>query len=242
MGNRGWNAMKKLVGATVGFVLGLSHLSENANASERDEWRTSGTRTVYEPGMINENGQVTKPDSLYDGPGGITLQAGGGVTSFVSPESRDNAGLGGFWTVRTVLGLRSVVAVEAAYVGTSHALNSDAMNNGSYMLSNGLEAALRLNLPVVTGVTTIAPFLYGGIGWSHYAVVDKEMRMVDGRSSDNVLTWPVGAGLAFAYEHFVFDARVSWRFIEDNTLMRNADRDAMGLDSWSAGAQIGYLF
>jgi len=151
--------------------------------------------------------------------------------------ARDLVGVGAGWDVRLTYGTRSIVGVEAAYVGSAQTLNDFSMPSGAYLLSNGAEAALRLNLPVHGVGWSLVPFVLAGVGWSHYQANDLgDNTLLNG--SDNVLTIPVGAGLSGSYRGFLMDVRFTYRpTVDDELFSNNADMHTL-----TAGIHIGREF
>ncbi|MCG5054439.1 MAG: hypothetical protein KA712_15860 [Myxococcales bacterium] len=226
-------------GTGLAAALALSWaLGDDAGAREPE--RASNGTTVYEPGLIDWEGDLVDP--TYSQNPGATLQLGGGVISFANGGLRDRTGLGGYWDVRSAIGLRSVLAIELAYVGSAHSLTGEGIGDAAYLVSHGGEGNIRLNLPVATGRTVLAPFIFGGMGFSHYTLQNSTYDDEMFRSSDTLTTYPVGAGLTFGYEHFAFDARVTYRFTGEQNLLRGDGEGNTPFDALTVGAQLGYLF
>lgn len=205
------------------------------------DWYGSDNPPVYRSGLIDNDGNVVTPTEHYDS-AGASLQIGGGVSSFTAPDTLSATGVGGYWDARLVLGVRSPIGLEMGYVGTAYDINAFGLDSTALLVGHGAEAALRINIPVVNGETLVAPFFFGGIGWNHYNIVNTQFRNGNAHAQEDVMTWPVGAGMVFAYRHFLFDARFTYRFSEGSELIRTGMGDAMSLNHWTAGAHIGYLF
>lgn len=169
-------------------------------------------------------------------PVGIGLTLGGGITNFTHQNSRDLVDIGGLWEVRAILGAGSPLSLEAAYVGTAQPMN---FPEDATLLSNGLEGALRVNL----GTGMAQPFVFGGMGWQRYSV-EGTGRTVASISEDDVWTVPVGGGISFINDGFLFDIRGTYQFAFDDEVLQNAgelDEEAQ-LNTWSATARIGVVF
>jgi hypothetical protein len=190
---------------------------------------------VNEP--VAESAQETETLTEQWRPTGFGLQLGGGVTQFESEAVRDLVNVGGGWDARLTYGMRSVLGMEAAYVGSAQTLSASNFPSDSYLLGNGGELALRLNLPVEGVTWSLVPFVLLGVGWNHYQAIDlgESTLMHD---SDDVLTIPVGAGLSIAYSGLILDARLTHRQTLDDELFVNA----AGMHAWTAGIHIGREF
>ncbi|HET6149210.1 MAG TPA: hypothetical protein VFH68_16855 [Polyangia bacterium] len=170
---------------------------------------------------------------------GAGVLLGGGVQDFSRGNIRDMTRTGGFWSARLVAGTREYVGLEAAYIGSAQSISSLGLDNDAVLMSNGAEGALRLNLPIVRGAGLFEPFAFGGAGWSRFHVARTAVNTSDVASNDDVLSIPYGAGMAFAYRGFMADARFTYRSTFYNDLLRTTGGS---LDTWSAGAQLGFEF
>jgi hypothetical protein len=175
----------------------------------------------------------------YRPPIGIALMAGGGSFKFVGGDLRAETNLGGEWTVRALVGSRSIVGVEAAYLGTAQEINALGLANNATLISNGVEGTLRVNAPIGIRHFLIEPFAFGGGGWTHYNIVNSSTNSASLRTTDNVVLVPVGGGIDMGYRGFFLDARYTYRFSYNNDLVQVGDR---GMDNWSASGALGYEF
>jgi hypothetical protein len=172
-----------------------------------------------------------------DGPG-LGISAGAGVTGFVDDNLRDTAGLGAAWELRVVVGTRSMLAIESAYIGSAR--NVDLLVDDVTLMSHGLEANGRLNI----GVFPVQPYVIGGLGWSRYMLYNQG-EMLDIRSDDDILTVPLGAGVSFYAASIAFDIRGTYRLAYDDELFREDITDfeeRPAFDSWSLTARAGLEF
>jgi len=174
---------------------------------------------------------------------GIAVQGGGGVMGFTRGSENNVSNLGGSWDVRAVFGTRTIAALEAAYVGTTRSLNAGP-GAGAGLMSNGAEGVFRLNAPFLTRETLIEPFAFAGLGWAHYTLRDLSQlqNVFVGSTSDNVATIPLGGGLALGYRGFIFEARFTYRPTFDNDLALTGNGNQTKLDTWNAGAMVGFEF
>ncbi len=174
-------------------------------------------------------------------PAGFAFQLGGGVTSFSRQETRDTFGTGGYWDARAIFGTRSYLGAELAYVGSARNATASGLDGGS-LLGNGAEAAVRVNLPIEQQRLLIEPFVFGGVGWTYYQIVNQDSNVSNVKDHANALSIPFGAGVSAAYDHFTVDARFTYRSVFDDKLvpLTGGDRDHEDLQNWSAGLTVGY--
>ena len=99
---------------------------------------------------------------------GVAGEIGGGVTRFIDTKATDPTGTGGDWTARLIFGTRTHVGGELAYVGAALPMNTLGVDDNAILMSNGVQANLRLNL--FTGAWQ--PYAAAGLGWRHYNVVN----------------------------------------------------------------------
>jgi hypothetical protein len=173
---------------------------------------------------------------------GAGVLVGGGVVDFSRDQARADTGVGGYWDVRAVVGTRTFVGLEAAYHGTAQAIDTLGLSNNAALVGNGVEGALRLNIPIAVGRSLVEPFGFLGMGWSHYNVVNSDTGSASISDPDDVLTAPFGAGFAYGYAGFVADARFTYRPTYYNDLLRTTNGSSDRLDNWSVGGQVGFEF
>jgi len=200
--------------------------------------------------LIGQTAVAQETPVVRGGPGegapgtgiGVSVQAGGGVTNFTRQTARNAASTGGFWDARVVVGTRRLVGGEAAYVGSARGMNAAGVDSGAALLGNGAEAVLRLNAPVVNQGALFEPFVFGGIGWTHYSLMNAGNNTSNVAGADNVGTIPFGVGMAAAYHGFIADARFTYRPTFDNQLVALSGGDHANLQNWAIGLQAGYEF
>jgi hypothetical protein len=175
-------------------------------------------------------------------PTGFAFQLGGGVTAFSRQQTRDTFGTGGYWDARAILGSRSFLGAEVAYIGSARDATATGLTGGPRLLGNGAEAAVRVNLPIEQQRFLIEPFLFGGAGWTYYQIVNEDSNASNVKQHANALSIPFGGGVSAAYDHFTLDARFTYRSVFDDKLvpLTNSDRSHEDLQNWSAGLTVGY--
>ena len=177
---------------------------------------------------------VAEPALTAESPS-LTFGLGGGVTAFYDTDMTRYVDSGAAWDARLVIGARSRIAMEVAYVGSLQDIDASGMGDASLM-GTGLEANVRLN--IMPGVAT--PFMIAGAGWTRYDVLDAQDAgtMTDG---DDVVTLPVGLGLDYRVGSYVIDGRGMLRPTFDNDLVP-ASRGTARLDSWVALLRVATEF
>ena len=175
-------------------------------------------------------------------PSGAALQLGGGVTGFTRQESRDRFGTGGYWDVRAVIGTRSYLGAELAYVGSAREAGASGLEGDAALVGNGAEAVARVNLPLQTGNVRVEPFVFGGAGWTYYQLVNDDRNASTIQNNANAFVIPFGAGVSGSYQHFTADARFTYRAVFDDDMVAMGNGDHADLQNWAAGLTLGYEF
>jgi len=186
------------------------------------------------------------PATVY----GVSVSVGGGVSSFVDDAMRDTTDPGGMWDVRAMIGSRTPIAVEAAYVGTAQGIDARfGEDTTATLVGTGFEGALRVNLLPLEDFT---PYAFGGLGWKRYDIAGADFRTADTgiRDEDTLLEVPFGAGLSYRYGGFVADGRFTYRVAagedlvisDEDGLPENLDEDPLGMDNWQVSGRVGFEF
>jgi hypothetical protein len=190
-------------------------------------------------------GSIQRSSVLADvpaAPTGLGVQLGGGVTGFSRQGARDEFGTGGYWDARAIIGTRSYVGAELAYVGSARDIKAGGVSDNAALLGNGAEAVVRGNLPLRLRSALLTPYVFGGAGWSYYQIVNNDGPNMSGiKDHSNAFVVPFGAGASFSYDHFLADARFTYR-AEVNKLVPTGNGDHLDLQNWSAGGTLGYEF
>jgi hypothetical protein len=182
---------------------------------------------------------ATPPPAYWRAPVGMAFLVGGGFQDFSNGTLRNMTGDGGYWNARVLSGTRQIIGVEAAYVGDARSISGLGLSSDARLMSNGLEGALRLNLPLAQGPSLLEPFAFVGLGWAHYQVSGNNAAISGIASSDDVMTVPFGAGLELAYRGFMADARFTYRRTYDNNLLGPGGGN---LSNWGVGGLIGFEY
>jgi hypothetical protein len=189
------------------------------------------------PPMVYQT--ASPPPANWHQPVGLAFLVGGGFQDFSNGTLRSMTGDGGYWNARALFGTRQIVGIEAAYVGDARSISGLGLSSNARLMSNGLEGALRLNLPLAQGPTLLEPFGFVGLGWSHYHVSGNNAAASGIATSDDVMTLPFGAGLELAYRGLMADARFTYRQTYDNNLLGPGGGN---LSNWGVGGLIGFEY
>jgi hypothetical protein len=200
---------------------------------------------VVAPVTVIQPVPAARPPSWQRG-FGFAFMAGGGYTDFTESSMRNTTGGAGLWDARFIAGTNSIIALEAAYVGSARQMSGLGITaNEPYMVSNGVNGNVRLNIPIrVAGVHLVEPYGYAGLGYAYYNISNYNQnagRLSSFTSTDNVMTFPVGGGLAYAYKAFIMDVRGGWTGTYYQNLLVAGD-SSNTLNSWNVGSQIGFMF
>lgn len=191
------------------------------------------------PFVVPRQTEVTPLEHTWVARVGAGILVGGGFEDFTNGTMKSMTSTGGNWTARILAGTRQFVGVEAGYVGSARSIDALGLQSSAVLLSNGLEGAARLNVPVVMRRTQLLePFGFIGLGWSRYQLQNTATVTASLERNDDVMTLPVGGGLEYAIGRFMADARFTYRATYYNDLMRNGGN----LNSWGFGGQVGFSF
>lgn len=186
---------------------------------------------------------VEDTDEMFLERYGVAFVLGGGVEGFTNDSLRSSTRDGGNWDARAIFGTRDWVGFEAAYIGSAQSIDALGLDNDALLVGNGVQGNLRLNL---TRDSFVQPFAYAGAAWRRYTLHNEGINTSDVRDSDDVLEIPVGVGIAYKMEGFMFDARGEFRAATGEDLMPSlTDFDgntAAEMHRWGVNANIGYAF
>jgi hypothetical protein len=182
------------------------------------------------------------PSDRAAGPG-FALQVGGGLMNFGSSRMQELTQTGGYWDARMLLGLRRVVGLELAYVGTMNPVIAPDMGPSASLVGHGAEGDLRINIPVIGAEGSyVVPYALAGLGWQHLQLRNADARGTALAPSDDVVTIPVGGGVTLGHGHLYLDARFTYRFTQDEDLLATNNGGSNQLGQWTFGGNFGYLF
>jgi hypothetical protein len=174
---------------------------------------------------------------------GMSVAAGGGVTNFTQSNVRDVTDIGGAWDFRLAFGTRRVLAVEGSYVGGANPVHSlGVQGNRTMLIRNGIEGALRVNLPLYLREVLLEPYFTTGIGWSGYRITNVTANTSSSVSADeeNTFSIPMAVGFALGRKGFIADVRCTARPTYGQTTFPGAGNAA--LTNWDVGGMLGFEF
>jgi opacity protein-like surface antigen len=170
----------------------------------------------------------------------IAVSGGGGVANYVGGAMRADSDTGAAWDARVTVGTRSILAVEAGYVGSVNRVDG-AVNDG-HISSHGVDGDLRIQLPY-----RVQPYVFGGVGYNRMHLNSEGMSdpflAASFRRDDNQLAVPAGGGVSAylgRHRHATLDARFTYRALFDNEFNRIDNGERM--DQWSVLGRAGYAF
>jgi hypothetical protein len=174
---------------------------------------------------------------------GIGVTVGGGVEGFTEKGRRDTTKPVGTWDVRAQLGTRLPVSIEAAYLGSAATIDSLLGSQSGTLIGTAVEGDARLNL-LTEGAWQ--PYGFVGAAWRRYDVTQATFTTADSgmNDSDNLFEVPMGAGLTYKADHFLFDVRGTFRYATNQDLVQvnSASQDFVPMHTWAGSARIGYEF
>lgn len=226
--------------------------SEDDDFYESRRDMTDRTQDDYRRGMEDRDDD-DDGGALLTGFGGL-VTVGGGVGNFVESDLRSATGAAGTWEARGVLGTRSPLAIEAAYVGSAQNIDALGLDDSAALVSNGVESALRLSVPVTQREITqmrelgvpvlVSPYAFGGVGWRRYNLLNRGANTSSVQDEDDIMTLPVGLGLALGVGGVTLDGRATYRHTFFSDLIGNdtSSFSDAALNQWQLGANLGFEF
>jgi hypothetical protein len=181
---------------------------------------------------------AVNPDEPASGLG-IEATVGGGAIGFIDEGARNLANTGASWDARLMFGSRLPIAVEGAYIGSVQGVDALGLATNSLLVGNGVEGTLRINLTRMR----VQPYLFGGVGWTHYQLSNTATNTSNLLGRDDVGTVPMGAGLtARLGRGFILDARGTYRATFDDQLMQGQSLNDTSMQTWNATGRVGFEF
>ena len=170
---------------------------------------------------------------------GVEATIGAGAIGFIDQGSRSVSGTGASWDARLMFGSRLPIAIETAYVGSAQNVDALGLSTNAYLLGNGIEGTLRVNLIRAR----IQPYLFAGAGWTHYQLTNTAINTSSVLGNDDVGTVPMGGGLtARVTGMFIIDVRGTYRATFSDDLLRAAAVTGNSMQSWNVGGRVGFEF
>jgi len=182
---------------------------------------------------------------------GVSAVLGGGVTGFTDKTMRNTTSTaGGLWDLRVTLGSHVPLALDVSYLGSATNINGLPSGRNGTLIGTTFEGALRFN---VLPHYAWDPYVFAGIGWQRYNVTQTNVTLSDNgmNSRDDLIDYPLGAGIAFRRNGFIGDLRGTFRPTTNQDLVLKASSttvqnptssDFAPMHSWEASAAVGYEF
>ena len=176
---------------------------------------------------------------------GVIASVGGGVEGFTSKTMRDTTSPAGLWDVRIEAGSQLPVSIEAAYVGTAATVDALRGTGSGTLVGSTVEGDVRAN---VISDSPLRPYAFLGVGWRRYDVTQVDFTVADAgmNDHDNVIEFPMGAGVDYRYGALRADVRFTVRAVTDNNLVLNSVNAAANnyapMHTWGATARVGFEF
>jgi hypothetical protein len=171
---------------------------------------------------------------------GIGITIGGGVENFTNDRAENTTELAGSWDVRVEVGTRLPLSLEAAYVGTAQTIQGLTTDQDATLVGTTVEGALKFN---VTTRSPLRPFIFAGMGWRRYDTTDANFSTAAAgiAEKDDLLVFPLGAGLRYDYRGFDADVRITYRPAIGADLISDpiGSDGVAALHTWAIGAHIG---
>ena len=172
---------------------------------------------------------------------GIEATVGAGAIGFVGESARNATQTGASWDARMMVGSRLPIALEGAYVGSVQNINALGLSTDSLLVGNGIEGTVRVNIIRAR----VQPYLFGGIGWTHYQLTNTVANTSSISDKDDIGTVPVGAGLsARVGSAVILDIRGTYRatFADDMMRATSPDGNSSSMQTWNAAGRVGFEF
>jgi hypothetical protein len=179
---------------------------------------------------------------------GISTTLGGGVTGFTDKTMRDTtSSTGGLWDLRVTLGSHIPLALDISYLGSATNINGLPGGQSGTLIGTTVEGALRYN---ILPHAVWNPYVFGGVGWQRYDVTQTHVSLSDSgmNDHDNLVEFPVGAGLSYRVGGLVADLRGTFRATTEQNLVLKTPSlsptsgDFAAMHTWEASAAVGYEF
>lgn len=174
----------------------------------------------------------------------LAVQVGAGFANTTEGGAKQFTDPGMMWTLRGIWAPRSLIGVEAAYVGSAQSVEN--LGTGDALLfRNGVEALVRVGRSFdLTARTHVMPYAAAGLGWAFYNIAGEE-DLADGvRDNDNVFTTPIGFGVGGGYDAYTLDLRFMFRPVYGDEMFRDVNPGIItaGLNTVTLSAAVGYTF
>lgn len=212
MGTKLWGALAAGMFVLAGSAGAHAQTARDAEVDQRE------TRTVLAGEEIGERENedvIPSEATVRPRPDLFMLEAGAGPSTFTGNLGNSLQGGVGY-SVRGLLGAKTWLGLEVAYVGTANAGENAFRQNeldgpdvqGQSVYGNGAEALARFNL--TPSGAPVRPFVAGGAG---YFRLDSDAAVLDNLQS---VSFPIEAGIQASPAHdVVVGLRGTYRILTD---------------------------
>jgi len=217
---------------------------------------TTTTTTITSPEPVTDSGDYSEDSYSYawsepalQSGVGVSTILGGGVTGFTDKAMRGTTSdVGALWDLRVTIGSHLPLALDISYLGSATNINGLPTGDKGRLIGTTVEGAVRYN---VLPHFVWTPYVFAGAGWQRYDVTQTNVSLSDSgmNSEDNLLEFPMGAGMTYRMGGFVADLRGTFRATTDNNLVLKtpptatpSTDDFAPMHTWEASAALGYEF
>ena len=184
-----------------------------------------------------------EPASALRPPSRIGMEAtvGAGAIGFIDESARNATQTGASWDARLLVGSRLPIALEGAYIGSVQNIQALGLNTDSLLLGNGVEGTVRVNLTSAR----IQPYLFGGVGWTHYQLTHTVANTSSISDKDDIGTLPLGGGVsARVGRAVILDIRGTYRatFADDMMKATSLNGNSSSMQTWNGAGRVGFEF
>jgi hypothetical protein len=202
------------------------------------------TTDTGQPGPGSDDGSDRRTRSGI----GVAITVGGGVTGFTDKTMRDRtSSVGGLWDLRITIGSNIPLGIDVNYMGSAANITGLLSGQSGTLIGTTVEGALRYNILPHARWT---PYIFAGAGWQRYDVTSTKASLVTSglNDTDNLLEFPLGAGVSYRGHRLMVDVRGTFRATRDQNLVLTTpalsptSNDYAPMHTWAASAAIGYQF
>jgi hypothetical protein len=146
---------------------------------------------------------------------------------------------GATWNARVTVGARSIIALEASYVGAFNTLNGPGSK--ANVSSQGFDTDFRLNFTPRRWV--VQPYAFTGVGYNHMSILNADNQPTTLTGDASQFMMPTGGGIStYIGHHATIDVRGTYRYIPSSNLAVMSESGNESIHNWSANAVVGYVF
>jgi len=174
-------------------------------------------------------------------PLGLGLAIGAGVADFTDDGMQSMTDPGIAWNATFTAGITSPLALELTYDGSAQNINSIGLDDNAMLVSNGIQAAGRVNL---FPTSMVSPYAFAGVGFRRLDITNSDTNTSSVLDQDDLVQVPIGLGLGYRIGSALLDVRGTFRMTFDEDLAPDTTDQAsnLPLNTWDATARAGFVF